>query len=408
MTTQPKILAVNTVLEKTMNDPVYDADPNDALIPDGFEKVVPIVFATNNKYAPYAGVAIQSIIEHMVQQNYYRIYVFHTGVDKNRIEQLNSLSNKQMRIQCIDVSPRIDTHCSNLYEKDYFTKEMYYRFIIPEVLSFYDKVIYLDCDLIVEEDIANIIPADMEGHYLAGVKNPISKGNVPIIERYLGISLKNYINSGVLVFNIRNCIKDGIVGKCFAMVSQAAKKKYWCPDQDILNKVCYDRILLLPYKWNYMWQFLVEGTTEQKEAFQECLDECGNNFSVLHFTSSVKPWSHPRYPLAKRFWHYARNSCFYEEILHNNLYNPETDGPITSETAPERIRRLESELAAARIEIAKTQKEIQNIHESWTYRIGRFITWLPRKIRGGMKCYQEHGWRYTWHRVLVHLRLKGD
>lgn len=54
------------------------------------------------------------------------------------------------------------------------------------------------------------------------------------------------------------------------------------------------------------------------------------------------------------------------------------------------------------------QKEIRNIHASASYRIGRFITFIPRKIRGGVRCYREHGWRYTWQRVLVHLGVKED
>ena len=44
--------------------------------------------------------------------------------------------------------------------------------------------------------------------------------------------------------------------------------------------------------------------------------------------------------------------------------------------------------------------------QSASYRIGRFITWIPRKVRGFFRCCREHGWRYTCKRVLVHLHLK--
>lgn len=43
--------------------------------------------------------------------------------------------------------------------------------------------------------------------------------------------------------------------------------------------------------------------------------------------------------------------------------------------------------------------EAAAIRASWSYRIGRFITFIPRKIRGGIRCYQEHGMRYTLNRV---------
>ena len=49
--------------------------------------------------------------------------------------------------------------------------------------------------------------------------------------------------------------------------------------------------------------------------------------------------------------------------------------------------------------IAFLESELYGIRQSWTYRIGRFITFLPRKIRGGVRCYQEHGMRYTLRRL---------
>lgn len=65
------------------------------------------------------------------------------------------------------------------------------------------------------------------------------------------------------------------------------------------------------------------------------------------------------------------------------------------------VKKLQQNLKDAK-------KEIAAIHASWSYRIGRFITFIPRKIRGGIRCYQEHGWKYTWQRVLVHLGVRKD
>lgn len=62
---------------------------------------------------------------------------------------------------------------------------------------------------------------------------------------------------------------------------------------------------------------------------------------------------------------------------------------------------------AAVIAKAYGTNEAALIRASWSYRIGRFITWPYRMVRGFFRCYREHGWNYyTWHRVLVHLRPK--
>lgn len=54
------------------------------------------------------------------------------------------------------------------------------------------------------------------------------------------------------------------------------------------------------------------------------------------------------------------------------------------------------------------KNEIMLIYNSASFRIGRTITWLPRKVRGGMRCYKEHGLLYTLHRLLVKLHLAKD
>lgn len=59
-------------------------------------------------------------------------------------------------------------------------------------------------------------------------------------------------------------------------------------------------------------------------------------------------------------------------------------------------------------ELAFYKSELQAVRNSWSYKIGRFITFIPRKIRGGIRCYHEHGLRYTFDRLRVHLHFKKD
>lgn len=53
--------------------------------------------------------------------------------------------------------------------------------------------------------------------------------------------------------------------------------------------------------------------------------------------------------------------------------------------------------------LEQSQQELVNIRSSVSYRVGRFITYIPRKIRGLFRCYREHGWSYTIHRIQIHL-----
>lgn len=52
------------------------------------------------------------------------------------------------------------------------------------------------------------------------------------------------------------------------------------------------------------------------------------------------------------------------------------------------------------------KQELENIKNGYSFKTGRIITWLPRKIKGGIKCYKDHGLKYTVNRLLFHLKLK--
>jgi len=62
---------------------------------EGSEHIIPIVFATNDGYAPYAGVAIESIIANASPRNDYRIYVLHTKV-RGGVRRLRELGHALM------------------------------------------------------------------------------------------------------------------------------------------------------------------------------------------------------------------------------------------------------------------------------------------------------------------------
>ena len=140
----------------------------------------------------------------------------------------------------------------------------------------------------------------------------------------------------------------------------------------------------------------------------------------MHFASDHKPWNRPELPLAGRFWRYAADSPFYEEILIRSRAaaaeacerknQKEIAGKEKALAALEEEKRqlaertdalkrekeeLEKQLDAQRVAQTKTQgqlerekrqrekavREVENIRGSLSYRIGRAVTWLPRKLR---------------------------
>lgn len=102
----------------------------------------------------------------------------------------------------------------------------------------------------------------------------------------------------------------------------------------------------------------------------------------------------------------------YEQIQFKNLvlnYKPASNNKNIVERknnlSPEKSennkqeKQLKADLAKTQKELKKYKKQLEDVKSGYSFRIGRVITFIPRKIRGGIKCYKEHGIKYTVKRI---------
>ena len=61
----------------------------------------------------------------------------------------------------------------------------------------------------------------------------------------------------------------------------------------------------------------------------------------------------------------------------------------------EKLKKDVNKEEKLKIENKKLKKDLEAIRNSLSFRLGRQITYLPRKLRGGIRCYKEHGLIYT-------------
>lgn len=281
------------------------------------KKIVPIVMATNDNYAPYLSVTLQSISEHLSEDAYCDIYVFHSGLQRKYIQSFEMAGRwKNIRVACIDVSAIAvaqETYC-----RAHYSVEMYYRILIPELLGNYDKVLYLDCDLVLNRNVEDLYEIDVSGYDLAGVKNFCNQSMYNWIANNLKLDPGTYVNSGVLIFNNNNFRENNSKEKCFELLQ--SRDFLACPDQDMLNYACRGRIKIIDSGWNFQWH---HGFKKYKlaDTIDFSVPDLQNAMAkryIVHFTSGVKAWSHPLYEFAEEFWVYARKSNAYSEITAVN------------------------------------------------------------------------------------------
>jgi lipopolysaccharide biosynthesis glycosyltransferase len=347
-------------------------------LPEVSGPVVPVVFATNDNYAPYAGVAIQSILCHADPAKEYRIYILHTGISPAHIAALEDLSTENAAVRCLNITDIMHTVQTPLPVVYTLSVEAYYRLLIPELpeLREYPFVIYLDCDVVVCGDIADILPHDMGDKLLAGVvDHPMKReqDRKRLAEDYQ-LDAAQYINSGVLVFNVPQWRQENTARQCFDFLAGIPSGKFVYMDQDIINAVCRGRIFYLDDAWNFIW-YIRYGDEETIAVCKPASDRVGDNFRIIHYTTSWKPWCTLGHPMGRYFWRYAGLSPFMEEIIKTNLVS---------------------------------KAEMKQESHPVSLRIGLAVTWLPRKIRGGIQCFRDHGAGYTLRRCLYHLGLWED
>lgn len=363
-----------------------------------YESVIPIVFAANATYAPYAAVAIQSIIANSSDVYYYDIYILHDEELLNSQKcKLLSIVEKNYSVQCIDVRKGIST--LNLYSRAHYSKQMYYRFLIPEIFTFYEKILYLDCDTILKRDVANLYFENIGNNVIGAVNNFVTFDMFAYLNG-LNIPPEKYINSGVLIINCNLFIKYNIKRSCFECLSN--NDTFLCPDQDAINIVCKDKIFYLNDNWNFQWhhqwtnqygkgaKLLPDYTERYKKSKEE--------HWLIHYTSGRKPWKKPEYNYADLFWYYAKQTLFYEEILYKNINEvTEKNLNVVNNAIDEYFKGKDNSTLAVyickRIDekdaiISKLQGEMDFYKDSlWqtrssiSYKIGRFITFFPRLLR---------------------------
>lgn len=271
-----------------------------------------LVFATDDAYAPYAGVAIQSLIDCVDPSKTYSINILYTKLSDKNALRLLELAQDNVGISLVDVSGLIDGHSA--YSTAHFSEAMYYRVLIPRLFPEKDKVLYLDCDVLVQDDVAKLFDIDLGSSILGAVHNLCSAKRTEYVSEVLGLSDDQYFNSGVILFNIGPFIANNIEQKCFSLISE--HRNLECPDQDILNLACADHITWLPDRWNVAWQHAIEKnqTYRDPKLFRKFVNTL-EDAAILHFTTGTKPWNTPDEPLSASFWSVARRTAFYETIL---------------------------------------------------------------------------------------------
>ena len=292
-------------------------------IQKAFEKSISVVFATDNNFVPYLYVAIQSLVDNSSESNNYDIVILCTDVEEYKQNQFKQLEKDNVSIRFFDMAELMAEYQEVWYTHWNYTEATYYRFFIPQLFADYKKVVYLDCDIIVNCDIAELYNTDMEGKGIAAsiglARQHDDDKYRDYIENILGIKKENYFNAGILVFDINKMKTMSFFKLCIDTLNSLDKPLFL--DQDVLNIIFFNDTKYLNCKYNFTWNVLhhyKDSEEKLSENVREDFLKASKNPKIIHYAGKYKPWKSPELSYADYFWKYARKTPFYEELIYRH------------------------------------------------------------------------------------------
>ena len=297
-----------------------------SLAPAFFENSIPVVFAANNSFVPIFAACFQSLLDHAGTARNYDVILLHTDVTEENQALLLGLIGERPHISLrfFDVSGLVQEY--DLKANAHISVETYFRFLIQGVLPDYDKVLYLDCDLIINADVAALYDIDVTGYLLAAALDPGIAGHLHMpaddTERYLRQELKmadpsRYFQAGVLLLNTRQLRSRYTIDQWLTFASVP----YRFNDQDVLNRYCEGQVKDLDMRWNLLHdcdhtrvsRIICHAPRQVQEAYAAAHAEP----KIIHYAGYRKPWQKPTEDLARYFWEPLRKTPYYEEVLYS-------------------------------------------------------------------------------------------
>ncbi|PRB57718.1 glycosyl transferase family 8 [Erwinia billingiae] len=225
-----------------------------------------ILFTTDKRYLTYCGVCIFSIIDKNPALN----ITFHLFTD-----EYNDLFPASFFTRYPNVSVVVYLLNNAVFDRlqvyDFYPRSIYYRIVASNILhEQVSQLLYLDCDIVCDGNIAPLLAIDMADYTIAAVQD---KGMNSDYLTYLGLSKeKKYFNSGVMLINTQAWVDHDVTAEFFVKIKD---KKYTFPDQDCLNIILDNEVYFIEPEFNFIPK---NKSTNKAPVF-------------IHYAGQTKPWS---------------------------------------------------------------------------------------------------------------------
>lgn len=262
-----------------------------------------IACSCDNGYAVHCGTMLTSVLENN-KNHEIEIYILTDFIDEENRRKFDALSEQYCQeIHIVDIDMNLFKDLPYMGDADNNSLAAYYRLLIPQVVpDSVEKILYLDCDIIVRDNFYELWSIDLDGFAFAAAEDAFIQ--IDEFTKRLCYPLSDsYYNSGVLLYNL-TYLREMQFGTRIEYYCQNFSERIVLYDQDIINAIYHGKIKRIPVKWNVMDSFLFREPWINP-AYKEELENALVKPYIIHYTGALKPWFKECHnPYKEEYWSY--------------------------------------------------------------------------------------------------------
>ena len=280
-----------------------------------------IVLASDNNYAEFVAVVIVSAIAN--NHDYIHFHLLANDIDSATIRllraQIPAESGELHEYNICDLKERLQVKVPET-----IAVSSYARLFLPSILpTDIKKIIYVDCDTVIADDISGLWNTELQDNYIAGVLDTLpnneSKTNIGLP------ATAPYINAGVLLINLELWRQNQLEQKFIQFLLNHDGHVHH-HDQGIINGVCKGKVKIVHPRYNctsnyYSHPFWLLQKTNTPFYTEKEYMQARNSPAILHFTEGFynRPWiANSLHPKRSVFHHYHDLTAWKDEPLRKD------------------------------------------------------------------------------------------
>lgn len=274
---------------------------------------IEIACSADNGYLPHVSVMLHSLLSHTAGP--VRVWLLHGP----KLDDSEGMARLEQTVESFGATLRylpVPDELMEGFPTAKFHYSCWYRILLPDLLPDLDRIVYLDCDIVVTDDVRPLWETDLGDKLFGACVNPLYRPMHKAV-RAMGVpDNRDYLNSGVLLLDLERLRYERLGEHLRDYAVEHPDNA--CPEQDALSVLYQGKWMPLHPRWNVQTATLDLSPRKLPLPRSE-VEEAVSRPAVLHFNGPFKPWDHHcRHPLRHLYFEHREKTPWPMEPLQRS------------------------------------------------------------------------------------------